>query len=188
MRTRYVLLLILLPLAIYCLTGCSGSPKKRERSRISDSEFINLFNENKEKLNKCAEILYSKPDFWKSIDKDRTTNWSLDLNKSYHHDFGEESWHIVDDTLNILKPEAVWYDVNICDRNLPMIGFDFVSSDSKPHKGYWKMIDLLYIPSTYRIDGNKYEYLKKLLQQSWIEDDLIMLDYDWYYTIHEENR
>lgn len=179
-KSRLLIVFILL-----CCALCSCTLMEK---RISEQELITAFNNNYEQLNQCAEILYSNADPWKTtIREERKYNWELDLKEDYTQIFGKENWLIVKVTIDKFKPASVAYHVHtIRDFDLPRVEFSFISSDSKPSEKYWKMYVLYYIPTAHPIEGDKYEYIKELFAEGGV-NNLIRLDDDWYYSIHEEN-
>ena len=180
MKRKSWIILLIAVLSIVFALGFAGLCEylfTRNRPKpLSEAEIKNMFIENRSDLNRCAELLYSKPDFWRRMDDTRTYNWSLRLDVDFYSEFySEEEWSAIKSLVKKLNPIQVAYYISLMDHVTSHIEFIFPSSESTNEETL--SIKLCYIPTENHGDTEKQQIID---HEPFRQVRISRLDNDWY--------
>lgn len=178
-RNLFTVLLIValsIAFAIGFVGFCQYWFSRNKPKPVSEAELKQIFTENYAELSRCAELLYSKPDFWRRMDDTRTYNWSLRLDVDFYSEFfSEEEWSAIKSLVKKLNPIQVAYYISLMDHVTSHIEFSFPSSESA-NEETWS-IYLCYIPAGNLSDTEKQQIADCV---PFRRVRISKLDNDWY--------
>ena len=188
MKKHFALILVIAVLSAAFALGIAGFCEylfnRNTIKPMSEAEICQLFSENSPELERCAELLYSKPDFWRKLDDSRTRSWSLNHTKFdevvYSEYFDEEEWSKIKGVLKTLNPIEVAYYISLRDHDTAYIVFSFMSSESTQEDT--RSISLVYIPAHGLSETEKQEIID---DKAFRQVRTIRLDDNWYCRIDE---
>ena len=180
MKRNLFTVLLIVALSIAFAIGFAGFCQywfsRNKPKPVSEAELKQIFTENYAELSRCAELLYSKPDFWRRMDDTRTYNWSLRLDVDFYSEFfSEEEWSAIKSLVKKLNPIQVAYYISLMDHVTSHIEFSFPSSEST--NGETLSIQLCYIPTENLSDTEKQQIVD---HGPFSRVRTSKLDNDWY--------
>lgn len=186
MKRKSWTILLIAVLSIMFALGIAGLCEylfTRNRPKpLNETEIKELFTENRSDLNRCAELLYSKPDFWPRMDDTRTYSWSLRLDVDFYSEFfDEEEWNEIKRVVKKLNPQEVSYHISVIDSVTCYIEFSFLYSEST--KEDVRTIDLCYMPANGLNETERQEIINYYIAFRQVKTE--RLDNDWYCRIDE---